>query len=509
MKGFITLIKSNPIVAVAIAVVILSLVLLFVGVHMPGNAFIKSVEERKKDFGTIDGLRKTTIQIPSPDPNAPPQSISFAVNQASIESLENVYKIMSQQYATVFENVIKHNRNIHTPMLDGLFPAPQNNALFHEAKTEYLNRLNAMLGAPSPVDKDAVRLNAGPPPDAEFVGEELAKVEARFLAGFFPRKTVSELTVEDRAKLLEQQRQKAMDIIRDNARRISIYAETRRKDADGKFIDEYPFTIGTWADIGELPPIKDIWEGQMAMWIQQDICRAIAMANRPAADNAGASDSVLHSAVKHLKHIRVHEDYVGLRGSAIRQPLGGSSKDGKSTGTPRPRPTTPRPPTAVHPSSLSGGPEGYGNPEALKAIAEDLKLQDPNKRLPEDFASSPTGHVCNVLYDVRLAEVSIVVDARQIPLIFESIGKTNFMSVLNVHIEDVDEYAELEKGYMYGATDCVTLTMLVESIWLRDWTRDLMPKDIKMQLGIPTEPAPATPGAPTAGSPGTPSAAAR
>ena len=49
--------------------------------------------------------------------------------------------------------------------------------------------------------------------------------------------------------------------------------------------------------------------------------------------------------------------------------------------------------------------------------------------------------------------------------------------------------------------------MLIETIWLRQWTSALMPKEIKDELGIVEKPATA-PGTPAAATPTTPGVAA-
>lgn len=149
---------------------------------------------------------------------------------------------------------------------------------------------------------------------------------------------------------------------------------------------------------------------------------------------------------------------------------------------------------------MGGGPgiEGYfRDPNMTKTIIEEIKVHNPDKRLPEAFNVSMSGRVSNALYDVRHAQVDLVVEFRQLPTLFKAIGKTNIMSVLNVHIADEDEYEALQAGYVFGPHDCVRIQMLVETIWLREWTAPLMPQVVKDQLGIvppkPGDPVPAKP----------------
>jgi hypothetical protein len=58
------------------------------------------------------------------------------------------------------------------------------------------------------------------------------------------------------------------------------------------------------------------------------------------------------------------------------------------------------------------------------------------------------------------------------------------MTVLDCQVQDVDEYAALLEGYVYGSGDAVRVDMLIETIWLRDWTVPLMPAEVKQALGL-------------------------
>ena len=82
------------------------------------------------------------------------------------------------------------------------------------------------------------------------------------------------------------------------------------------------------------------------------------------------------------------------------------------------------------------------------------------------------------------AEVSFIVDYQQLTRVFEAFGKTNFMTILKTNLTDVDEYEAMQAGFYYGAGDCVQIDMVVETLWLRDWTLRLMPKRIKTRLSI-------------------------
>jgi hypothetical protein len=111
-------------------------------------------------------------------------------------------------------------------------------------------------------------------------------------------------------------------------------------------------------------------------------------------------------------------------------------------------------------------------------------LGDPDAKLPDNFGIAPTGRVTNPLYDVRHVWIHMVVDFKQLPVFFNSLSDSNFMSVLYVRSTDIDEYEHLQSGFVYGNGDCVEVEILVETIWLRDWTSKYMPPKVRTALGV-------------------------
>src|SRR5690606_17877022 len=90
----------------------------------------------------------------------------------------------------------------------------------------------------------------------------------------------------------------------------------------------------------------------------------------------------------------------------------------------------------------------------------------------------------NTLYDVRHVWLTVDVDYQRLPELFDSLARVNFMTVLKMKIEDVDEYEMWRGGFVYGTSDVQRVTMLIETLWLRDWTLELMPDRVKERLGI-------------------------
>jgi len=99
--------------------------------------------------------------------------------------------------------------------------------------------------------------------------------------------------------------------------------------------------------------------------------------------------------------------------------------------------------------------------------------------------------VSNALYDVRHARLVAVVDYQKLPELFRALSRVNFMTVLNMQVTDVDEYDALAEGFVYGSSDAVEVDMVIETLWMREWTEPLMPDKTREYVGIdePEEPA--------------------
>jgi hypothetical protein len=272
----------------------------------------------------------------------------------------------------------------------------------------------------------------------------------------------------------------------------------------GNTRSEYPFQIMPWAFRDDMPSAVELWEGQLSLWIQEDIARAIALTNRTDYPEA----NVTNVPVKRLIRMAVLPDYVGVTGK------GGIDTDAPRTGgggmdTARPNwagagggaAGPMMGPGAAYGSGMGavdvmgGGAApplpgaGMGGPQAGPAVAPSV----PGAKLPDDFTSSSTGRRSNEVYDIRHVWLSVVLDAKAMPQFFDNLAKINFMTVLKMSIEDVDEYAELKNGYVYGREDCVRADILIETVWLRRWTAPMMPGPVATALGVAS--AAGTPGA--------------
>jgi len=100
--------------------------------------------------------------------------------------------------------------------------------------------------------------------------------------------------------------------------------------------------------------------------------------------------------------------------------------------------------------------------------------------------------------------MSVLVDARQLPALLNAFGQVNLMTPIVQRITAIDQAEHLSQGYVYGSgVDVVRVDLLIETLWLREWTAGhttaeqaeqlgqqfnpgLMPDSVRYRLSLPT-----------------------
>lgn len=443
MKSALAWGRSNPISTGAAFTALVSLIWLFV-IHANGVAFTDRISERSKVIDQIKALEHTKVKVPPAQPDEPERRLQITVNQAAIDQLARVYRKMNKEYTEIFELAVQLNQGQHVPMLKGLFPSPLDAAMPFEARRRYRNLMTYMVSGRSK-QPDYPRLNASPRLSPDKINRILKKVEKDFLANMLtPKHSVHQLTGEEAQQLDAIKSDELLSHLNQHARSIHLYAVDQIESSD------YPLDVGAWSKPGLRPRMSAVWEGQIGLWIQQDIVEAIARTN----DVEDPESNVIYAPIKRLVYIRIAPDAAGLAhdrsGSAVSRAASGRVGGSLAPGTPAAR----------------------------------LGAGDTDARVQDDFSFSMTGRRSNAMYDVRHVNLSLVLDSRKIPVFFEHLHRVNFMTVLKMEVTAVDEYEALREGYVYGSGDAVRADMLIETIWLRDWTAAYMPELARNSLDI-------------------------
>lgn len=466
MNALINWIRNNPLSLVAIIVSSVSLIVMIW--FMIGSGALKDeLGESAKAIRKLQSYRAVQVDLPPSKPGESGyQASGVMVNQEAIDQVKKI----NQQMASESQKVIQaarsfnqatrlngwtlkfgdHDANLQrTEMLEGLFSS-SNDSLAYRSRDVYRQAFIDMLKPWRP-EGPAWRLDAGPPPSPDEINARIAEVEADLFQD-------ADRGGQDEAAArfeLQQKRNALLMLFQENAQSIHVYAPT-----DPALM---PFQIGAWINGTGKPDMVTLWEAQMQLWIQQDLAAAIAWANRvwENADPSGeGGSSVINAPIKRLLSMGVVQGYVGTHtaGGMGQFASGDSGRGGMSRFNP----------------GSGGNARGGGQ-----------TTRQPSDR---NFHVSPTGRVSNSMYDVRHATLSIFADARQLPRVFESFSKVNFMTVIDCQVQDVDEFGPdgLASGYFYGDADVVRVDLVIECVFLRNWTSRLMPDEAKGYVGIAT-----------------------
>jgi hypothetical protein len=110
---------------------------------------------------------------------------------------------------------------------------------------------------------------------------------------------------------------------------------------------------------------------------------------------------------------------------------------------------------------------------------------NPKAPVAFDYSASITGRKSNPLYDVVYVNVDMVVETARLPQVLDELSRYNFFTVVAINVVPADSFEAARSGFVYGPEPVSNVFMTLETIWLRDWTTQFMPDDLKSSLGIP------------------------
>jgi hypothetical protein len=103
------------------------------------------------------------------------------------------------------------------------------------------------------------------------------------------------------------------------------------------------------------------------------------------------------------------------------------------------------------------------------------------------FDLSPTGRVCNALYDVVPFTLVVDVQTDQISVFLQELSRNRLITSTSVSIVPLDSNVLLASPFnlVYGPAPVARLSITAEALYLRSWTEKLMPDEVKTNdLGI-------------------------
>ncbi len=184
-------------------------------------------------------------------------------------------------------------------------------------------------------------------------------------------------------------------------------------------------------NVNTAPSPNDMFEAQIGLWIQQEICEAIKQTN------AGAKSGVIDAPVKRVLDLKFTSPYYAV------------------TGPPTPPPEAP---------------------------------QNEANKLTLDYGKNPLGHVSGEFYDVIPFQINLICDADRLPEALTGLTANRYMMCRRVEVVSVDSALAFAQGYLYGSRPVVQVNIEAQYLLLRKFIAPKMPPDIIRGLTTPPKP---------------------
>tara|TARA_Y100000589_G_scaffold324010_1_gene359462 strand:- start:3153 stop:4655 length:1503 start_codon:yes stop_codon:yes gene_type:complete len=468
-------IKQYLVIAICVIVTIAALI----GLPMVSAGWNEDVQQsiksRSNYFSRINKLEKTSFQVPGSI-----QSQETVINQKLLNAYEQITASMLEDAQRVTRVAMSRNQQSHDVLMPDLFPTPPDG---HGAMDVLPRRMHEKLMAS--YEELLASVNAGSPPPAREVEVSLQAARRQFLEQMMAKDESDELTEEETKQLKQQMTGERLEIYKDRAAEIGVYF-----GLDAVSPPEF--------DRARPPSIVDLFSWQWTYWVVEELAGVIRSVN---------STTELQNPIKRIDSVRLvglmqllHEAGVATGGGGRGGRGGRGGARGGGGGAPGPRspfgggaPPGPRSPMggAPGPRRPGSGSTGGGGGGAAKPA---LEMATAPMSGATNFDVSVSGRISNQLYDVVVVELDMVVATASIPRVLDAFARQNFMTVLDLKLQPEDAFKAVKDGYYYGSENVSRVQLVVETIWLRSWTRQYMPDEVRAMLGVPLDPPPAPAG---------------
>ena len=436
-------VKSNLLIVISIALI---LILLPVGWFF-SNGWNTSIQEQaqddyKKEKNRLNSASSIEYSLPAVLQGERGVSEDRAPNAIVTNFYKTQKELRESQVAEVVDRGTAFNMAGHVVPVDGLLPQAANTSELKKKGFRLGEFIAGTQDAPSIYARLIRKLNAGDAPQPDVIAAELSQYKSQqeeTYAATSPDGNISD----------SQSKQLSQDLIQ---RRLGQYAGQAESLSFYCPLNAIQIAepIAGYSQIPQTPPAYDsiteqgvytwVWD----YWVVSDVLRAVASANT---DDSGVSLTIPDAPVKHIEDIRVAEFAV-------------ASAD-----------------AADDDFSSSGGRGGRGG---RTSSAPSSSSADPNAVSFKSY----TDRTESDAYDIRYVDLTIIASSQDLPLFFDALGKTNYMTVIDTDLSQVDSWEALERGYYYGDDHIVRAHITIETVWLRSWTAPLMPETVRQTLGV-------------------------
>ncbi|MGA2500841.1 MAG: hypothetical protein ABSH20_24150 [Tepidisphaeraceae bacterium] len=435
------IIKKNILAIICGVVALMSIA----AIYWPISGWYQQINEQlqtsKRTNDDLNNLKNQGLscRLPIVDPQkteAPPLD-GFPTHKVYLIGVEVVKKIQ-QQSAALMTQAIADNRR--SPIDPNALPTYRTGAARATFKDNYYLYLEALKG------RDM--LNALPPATPKDVTDEHA---ARWNEWLMKLPAVN--NVRDPQAVTELQaefNQVVVPALPASVARTRANACTMYISAGGLYV--HPGIPPQGSNLSA--NLNDVWAAQIAIWIQTDICSAIAQTNKTLGRPVAGRITVPTACVKRLVRTNINPAYVTANG--LVQFASRGTADMGGTGMP----------IAINPNP---GIQPTAQQKAVPTVVR-------------SFQSTFTGRVSNEVYEVVHFSFTVDIEAANCRALLANLTNGRFVTVLHANMTALDRGACQAAGLLYGTEPVVQMTVTAESVFFHDWTRDLMPTAVATAL---------------------------
>lgn len=411
---------------------------------------VAKIKDRVDAYEKLGGLEKTSVDVRAADGSV--RTESAYINKALIEELTKHQEALAADAQGIYQSAVDRNRagrGVSRDIAEYL-PKPKNES----ARDVNLLRENALPLLIKQRDALITLMKMSGPSKSDEALDRVQRAETEHLTGVLMKKQRSEVTdpkelAELNARLVDTR----LALITENAAGIEVYLRpgailwrdklASAKDGDSKAAPAVEFALA------------QLFQFQWDMWVVEDVLKAIQQVNSKSdASGKRTPIGVVQAPVKCINRLLV----------------------------------TPIP--GLVPADAAAGATADASAEAPAGEAI-----DPKTDVAPDFAASINGLRTNQLFDVRDATLVVVCETTAVPKLVNALSAQNFITVTGLSLVPADTFAAARQGYAFGSQPCSEVTLKLQSVWLRDWTTESMPKGMMAAIKTAGKPAPPEAGA--------------
>ncbi len=411
---------------------------------------VAKIKDRVDAYEKLGGLEKTSVDVRAADGSV--RTESAYINKALIEELTKHQEALAADAQGIYQSAVDRNRagrGVSQDIAEYL-PKPKNES----ARDVNLLRENALPLLIKQRDALITLMKMSGPSKSDEALDRVQRAETEHLTGVLMKKQRSEVTdpkelAELNARLVDTR----LALITENAAGIEVYLRpgailwrdklASAKDGDSKAAPAVEFALA------------QLFQFQWDMWVVEDVLKAIQQVNSKSdASGKRVPIGVVQAPVKCINRLLV-------------TPIAG-----------------------LVPADAAAGATADASAEAPAGEAI-----DPKTDVAPDFAASINGLRTNQLFDVRDATLVVVCETTAVPKLVNALSAQNFITVTGLSLVPADTFAAARQGYAFGSQPCSEVTLKLQSVWLRDWTTESMPKGMMAAIKTAGKPAPPEAGA--------------